>query len=176
VAQPEVGLILPFLAGFAETTNGVTVAQPEVGLILPFLAGFAETTNGVTVAQPEVGLILPASPDFSSLTPGLTIAEPVVVLRLDAPAFGLAAVANGSRLVLRLVEALPATNSASGHWNVVLEWIGSTNGDYTMEASTNLQTWTPVTMKILSSESGILRVRCEVKSPAATFYRLRHTP
>jgi hypothetical protein len=45
-----------------------------------------------------------------------------------------------------------------------------------MEASTNLQTWTPVPMKILSSENGNFRVRCKVMAPAATFYRLRHTP
>jgi hypothetical protein len=173
VAQPEVGLILPAFAEFAELTNGVTVAQPEVALILPAFQ-LTEVTNGLTVAQPEVGLILPAGPDFSSLTPGLTVAEPVVILRLDAPA-GASAGANSGGLVLQLVQVQAPAEALSG-WNVLLEWAGPTNGAYTMEASTNLQTWTPVPMEILSSENGIFRVRCEVMAPAATFYRLRHTP
>jgi concanavalin A-like lectin/glucanase superfamily protein/Big-like domain-containing protein/thrombospondin type 3 repeat protein len=183
VAQPEVGLILP---GFqiSEVTNGLVVAQPEVGLILP---GFqlTEVTNGLVVAQPEVGLILPASPDFSSLTPGLTVAEPVVILRLDAPA-GSSAGANSVGLALQLVQVRSTAEAAvtphsmarstlNGS-DVLLEWAGPTNGTYTIEASTNLQTWVPVGMETLSWENGIFRVRSRVAAPSATFYRFRYDP
>jgi hypothetical protein len=174
-------LILPAFAEFTDLTNGVVVAQPEVGLILPTFES-TEITDGLTVARPEVGLILPAAPDFSSLTPGLTVAEPVVFLRLDVPTGGGAGPLSG--LVLRLVQvegdadvqALGGNSSTSGHWNVVLQWIGPTNGSYSMEASTNLQSWSPLRMEMLSAENGMFRVRCEVVAPAATFYRLRHTP
>lgn len=185
VAQPEVGLILPALAEFTELTNGVTVGQPEVGLILP---GFqiTEVTNGLTVAQPEVGLILPASPDFSSLTPGLTVAEPVVVLRLDVSARSESISPRIQGLVLRVAQletasevaaaALSTTTPASNRPKVVLEWTGPARGTYTIEASTNLQTWMAVPMEPLTSVNGTFRVRCDVVAPAATFYRLRHMP
>jgi hypothetical protein len=181
VAQPVVGLILPAFTEFADLTNGVVVAKPEVGLILPSFQ-FTEVSDGLTVAQPEVGLIVPVAPDFSSLTPGLTVAEPVVFLRLDVPTSGGAGPLSG--LVLRLVQvegaadiqALGGDSSTSGLWNVVLQWMGPNNGNYTMEASTNLHAWTPVRMEMLSAENGLFRVRCEVVAPEATFYRLRHSP
>ena len=111
VGQPEVGLILPVLAGFADVTNGVTVAQPEVGLILPALVSSPDLTNGITVAQPEVGLILPVGPNLDSSSLGLTVAEPVVMLRFASSFSALndGTGANGSAPVLRLLQV--QTNS-----------------------------------------------------------------
>jgi len=179
VAQPQVGLILPTFE-VTEVTTGLTVAQPEVGFILPS-SGLTSVTDGLTVAQPEVGLILPVAPDLGPLASGLTVAEPTVILRLDVPP-GIGA-APWPGLVLRLVQVERATgtgppddtNSALGGLRVVLQWVGPINGDYAVEASTDLYTWSPVRMEILSAENNVFRARCEVVAPEATFYRLRHT-
>ena len=198
VGQPEVGLILPAFGDLVELASGVTVAQPEVGLILPAFGDLAELASGVTVGQPEVGLILPAFGDLAEIASGVTVAQPEVGLRfLTGPGGGSVpgviggATGDGSGLVLRMVQMqpvpvppaapvaaplVPAMNSPAARWNVVLEWGGPANGSYTIEASTDLQTWWPVPLEILSARDGVFRVRCEVLLPAATFYRLRHLP
>jgi len=151
-----------------------------VGLILPTFES-SIITDGITVANPEVGLILPVAPDFGTLPAGLTLAQPVIILRLDVPP-GVGA-ASSPGLVLRLVEvgspapieSLSATNSLPGTMSVVLQWVGPVHGDYAVEASSDLHTWKPVRVEILSTQGGVFRARCEVVTPEATFYRLRHT-
>jgi hypothetical protein len=170
LAQPQVGLTLPASPTVAELTNSLTVAQPQVGLILPTTMDLAELTNGLTVAQPQVGLILPVSPDLTSSEPGLTLAEPVVQLQF-APSAVSAFSRSGPRLALVQVQS----GGPNPH-TVLLEWNGPINGTYTVETSTDLHTWAPVSAEVISSVGGVFQARCGAMTPQATFYRLRYSP
>ncbi len=174
VGQPAVGLILPALADIGPQANGLTLAQPQVGLIIPALVPIPELTNGMTVAKPEVGLILPSSPDLPGLAVGLTVAQPTVMLRLDFPVASPRGTPTGPLLQVVQLERSPSTPLAQPV--VVLEWIGSASGTYTIEISTDLQTWQTVPAKILQLEGGRFQARCEVVPSSANFYRLRQTP
>jgi hypothetical protein len=199
VGQPAAGLVLPANPELDETAFGLTMGQPVVGLVLPASPLLSETNFGLTVGQPQVGLILPASPDLDSGVLGLTVAQPVVFLRFDiAPSGSIlpgsvndrmntasGSGANRTDLALRLepvafaevaVASILAMDPASGRQSVLLQWTGPAQGTYTIEASTDLQIWTPVPTQTISSENGTYRVHCEVLVPAVTFYRLRYVP
>jgi hypothetical protein len=191
-AQPEVGLILPSASDLSDLTNGVTAAQPEVGLILPASANLPDIASGTTVAEPEVGLILPGNVDLPELLSGLTLAQPAVGFILPAnidaaplpagvtvaePAVTLQLQTSQSPPPNESAQSLPAVTlgslqiqSASG--SVLLEWSIPASGAVTVETSTDLETWRPAPVEILSSENGTLRVR-STPAGAAGFYRLR---
>ncbi|MDB6036537.1 MAG: hypothetical protein JWM99_378, partial [Verrucomicrobiales bacterium] len=187
IGQPEFGLILPALSSTSEVTNGVTVAQPEVILILPRSIETTELPSGITIAQPEVGLILPVNidPGVDPTALGLTIAEPVVTLQFaGSPSPNLPAETLALTLQLVGLEALPdfsrarrsVKDSNLAQWSVVLQWTGSVPNSCLMEMSTDLLTWTPVPMNIISSEKGFVRVRCDALASWTAFYRLRYIP
>ena len=173
-------MILPSLVLSAEVADGLTLAQPDVALILPSLIQLDGLASGVTVGQPEAGLILPSPVDLSLQPAGLTLAEPVVVLRLDVPA---GSAPNGRPLLMRFAKVISETaparlssDSFRARQTVLLEWAGPATGQYIVEASTNLTSWTPVAATLLSEENGVHRARCATLAPETTFYRLRHEP
>ncbi len=196
VSFPEASVVLAVTPATALNGSGFTVSFPEVSLVLPVTPATALNGSGFTVSFPEASLVLPVTPASALSGSGFTVGYPEVFLRLEVPVTPpnpdgggggspSGGVGSGGTdvLSLRLVEIqLPSAAARSGaqlaavpHWWVLLEWQGSADARYVIEASPNLTEWTPVPAESLSAADGSFRARCET-AQAAAFYRVRQLP
>jgi hypothetical protein len=199
-----VTLVLPSAADLPPDQLGVTIGEPVVALVLPSASDLPPDQLGVTIGEPVVTLVLPSSPELIPGEIGLTVGQPAVTLFLSNSIAGPGGIigevpgsagthdvadAGGSSggpaadlLVVRLLEVRPPVApfsrsllAAAGEWQVVLEWNGRSGARHVVESSTNLTEWTAVETEALPAAGDVLRARCGVQNPQATFYRVRRT-
>lgn len=83
-------------------------------------------------------------------------------------------------IALRVDESAGGTladgrSTAPARW-VTLVWSGPTKGQFVLESSTDLMTWQPEPLELLSEAEGRFTGRCRASGNQLQFYRLRLLP